>query len=250
MEATITFVITALAALALLGMGIVLSRQKEGSKGAITAVLTFGFLVLLLLHMSKFKHVKGFGFDAETWDEKQVEAAKLVDQLSNMSEVLSQQIVLLSSRLGMWDSGLTTPELMDIYKQTEKQLEAASISKPRRDEILEPLRRRIVLGYWFTVRHLIDDAYVAQYHTMLAQGQTAKAAEEQTERVNVVEAIPLDTFLAAGSFDPVISVVRASKLFTAPDTLLKNLAELNDDLKYFIVNRDLRRRIEPSASYP
>jgi hypothetical protein len=85
---------------------------------------------------------------------------------------------------------------------------------------------------------------------MIAQGQTAKAAEEQNERVNVVEAIPLDTFLAAGSFGPVISTVRASKLFTAPDALLKNLAELNDDLKYFIVNRDLRRRIEPSASYP
>jgi hypothetical protein len=147
MEATITFVITALAALALIGMGIGLSRRNESSKGAITAVLTFGFLVLLLLHMSKFKHVKGFGFDAETWDEKQVEAGKLVDQLSSMSEVLSQQIVLLSSRLGMWDSGLTTPELMDIYKQTEKQLKAASIPNPRRDEILEPLRRRIVLGY-------------------------------------------------------------------------------------------------------
>jgi len=32
--------------------------------------------------MSKFKHVTGFGFEAETWDEKQVEAAQLVDQLS------------------------------------------------------------------------------------------------------------------------------------------------------------------------
>ena len=65
----------------------------------------------------------------------------------------------------------------------------------------------------------------------------------------MVEAIQLDTLLAEGSFDPVISIVRASKLFTAPDALLKNLAELNDDLKYFIVNRDLRRRIEPRASY-
>src|SRR5271166_95198 len=72
----ITYVITALAALALIGIALSLVRRKDSSKATITAALSFGFLVLLLLNMSKFKHVKGFGFEAETWDEKQVKAAE------------------------------------------------------------------------------------------------------------------------------------------------------------------------------
>lgn len=82
-----------------------------------------------------------------TWDEKQVEAAKLVDLLSSMTEALSQQIALLSSRVGLFDSALTIPELMDVYQRTKKQLVAASSPKSRRDEVLEPLRRRIILDF-------------------------------------------------------------------------------------------------------
>jgi hypothetical protein len=73
--------------------------------------------------MSKFKHVKGFGFDAETWDEKQVEAAQLVDQLSSISEGLSQQVALLASRIGFWVSGLSNPELAALLRQTTAQLQ-------------------------------------------------------------------------------------------------------------------------------
>ena len=84
-----TWILTAISVVALIGVGIFLCcRKQPPGTTTITAVLSFGFLMLLLLHMSKFKHVQGFGFDAETWDEKQVEAAQLVDQLSSASEVL------------------------------------------------------------------------------------------------------------------------------------------------------------------
>ena len=134
-----TYILTAILAVALIAAGIFLCcRSQPPRTTTVTAVLSIGFLMLLLLHMSKFKHVQGFGFDAETWDEKQVEAAQLVDQLSSASEALSQQVALVASRLGLWGSGLTNPELADLLQQTRKTLEAAKIPKARRDEILSP----------------------------------------------------------------------------------------------------------------
>jgi|SRR6516162_68733 hypothetical protein len=103
-----TYIFTAILAVALIVGGISLGwRKPPGNTGAVTAILSFGFLALLLLHMSKFKHVNGFGFEAETWDQKQVEAAKLVDQLSNTSAALNEQVALLASRLGLWGPGLS-----------------------------------------------------------------------------------------------------------------------------------------------
>jgi hypothetical protein len=156
-----TYILTAILAIALIAAGIFLSfRTKPATAPTIAAVLSTGFLILLLLHMSKFKHVTGFGFEAETWDEKQVEAAKLVDQLSSISEGLSQQVALLASRIGISGSGLTNPELAALLRKTNTQLQATTtISQTRRDEILAPIRLRISTNYWNAARNLIDKAY-------------------------------------------------------------------------------------------
>lgn len=127
---TVTFIVTALIAVGLFGAGICISLKKTPKATVVTSVFGFAFLALVLLHVSKFKHVNGFGFEAETWDEKQVEAGKLVDQLSALSDSLSQQVALLASRLST-AHGLTVPELGELIEQTEKQLTAASIPKNR-----------------------------------------------------------------------------------------------------------------------
>src|SRR5262249_21640908 len=145
------------------GSGIFLALRKQPPPArSVVALLSFGFLVLLLLHVSKFKHVNGFGFDAETWDEKQVEAAQLVDQLSSTSEALSQQVALLASRVGLWDAGLTNPELAALLQQTDKQLIAnnKTISASRRNAILVPIRVRVSANYWHAAVNIIDAAYI------------------------------------------------------------------------------------------
>jgi hypothetical protein len=126
---TFTYILTAILAVTLIGTGIFLcvrKGQQPVRPTTVAAVLSVGFLMLLLLHMSKFKHVKGFGFDAETWDEKQVQAAQLVDQLSSISEGLSRQVALLASRIGLWGTGLTNPELATLLRQTNAQLQATT----------------------------------------------------------------------------------------------------------------------------
>jgi hypothetical protein len=247
-----SYVITAFAAVALLGIGIFsLCRRETSSKAAVTAVLSFGFLALLLLNMSKFKHVKGFGFEAETWDQKQVEAAKLVDQLSSTSEALSQQVALLASRLGIFGASLTNLQLLDLLQQTEKILEAASIPKARRDELLLPIRQRIAYNYWEKAYRNVAEIYDHQAVSLSHQGDQNKATELRNEE-NELQKLDASVRDMPRSLEPLISVVKASKVFKLTTDLLQELTDLNEDLLYFRANdgNELRRKIDLDVAYP
>ena len=74
--------IVSLGAIALLITGIYLAIQNRGAAN-VTAVLGIGFLFVVLLLLAKFKRFKGFGFEAEMWEEKQEEAAALVAALKH-----------------------------------------------------------------------------------------------------------------------------------------------------------------------
>jgi hypothetical protein len=113
----------------LLSMGVVVALRKTTAKAAaVTALLSVGFLALVLLQISKFKHINGFGFEA--------------------SAGLSQQVALLASRLGLWGSGLSNPELASLLRNTETILETANAPEQQREEIVLPIRERISLNYW------------------------------------------------------------------------------------------------------
>jgi hypothetical protein len=73
-------IIVSLGAVALIIVGIYLAILDR-SVPTITAVFGIGFLFVVLLLLAKFKRFKGFGFEAEMWEEKQEEAAALVDSL-------------------------------------------------------------------------------------------------------------------------------------------------------------------------
>jgi hypothetical protein len=64
------------AAVALLFMGAVVAFRKTAKTATVASLLSIGFLTLVLLQISKFTHINGFGFEAETWDQKQIEAAR------------------------------------------------------------------------------------------------------------------------------------------------------------------------------
>jgi len=204
--------------------------------------------------MSKFKHVTGFGFEAETWDEKQVEAAQLVDQLSSASEALSQQVALVASRLGLWGSGLTNPELADLLQQTKKTLEAAKIPKARMDEILLPIKQRISYNYWKTAYRNLDAIYAHQYITNLPNQNELKREQDELFKLNQDELHTLDNDPRAmpRSIDQLLSVINQSKVFKAPPDLSQELNDINDDLRFFVASDEdkLRRKIDLEKAYP
>jgi hypothetical protein len=71
-------------AVVLFGVGTYLFFRGNAVVGS--AAMGFVFLFIVVLSLSKFKHVHGFGFEAETWDQKQVEAATLVEKLRTLGD--------------------------------------------------------------------------------------------------------------------------------------------------------------------
>jgi len=71
------------------GVCLAVTRDNPASAGVL---LGFGFLFVVLLLLAKFKRFKGFGFEAETWEEKQQEAAALVESLKRLQLVYSKAV--------------------------------------------------------------------------------------------------------------------------------------------------------------
>lgn len=66
---------------------------------------TFGmaFLCFIYANLSRFKRFKGLGFEAELWEDKQKEAAALIDRLKAKDAIYTEQIVrqnIMGGRLG------------------------------------------------------------------------------------------------------------------------------------------------------
>ena len=250
-----TYILTVAAAVSLIGAGILLCfRKQPPTAPTIATVLSVGFVALLLLHISKFKHVNGYGFEAETWDEKQVEAAKLVDQLSSISEGLSQQVALLASRMaGFWGPGLTNPELAALLRQTDTQLKATTTIPPtKRDEILAPIRLRISTNYWNAARNLVIKAYqnkgneLQQELSHVRQQHTSEAVVQNQLEILSGEVTNLDALpVPQTPFDlkAIIDDVQKSKVLTPlPEAVSTQLNALNDDLRFFNANNNTAAR--------
>lgn len=77
--------IIAFGAVILLGVGIFLAVIDRPA----ASVLGFAYLFLVLLLLAKFKRFKGFGVEMEMWEQKQEEAATIVENLKEASQRLS-----------------------------------------------------------------------------------------------------------------------------------------------------------------
>jgi hypothetical protein len=236
----------------LLGVGIYLALQsKTKPASAVFAAMTV-FLVLLV--GTRYKHIKMPGFEADAWEQEQIEAAVLIKRLSGMSEALSRQIALIASRLGFFDSSLSNPQLASMLDQTQAMLEASDIPASKQDELLKPLIDRIEQNYFFAAQQLTDKAIMTKIQDMAGKVQHA-TSEDERNSLNV-DIASLDQkhrefgedafkqFTNTKTIEPFISFVKSSNELEQRDALLNELTELDTDLKYFIANRKLRRNID------
>jgi hypothetical protein len=183
----IAVAITAVGAAGLLIVGGILALQDRTTTAS--AVLGFAFLFVVLLFVSKFKHIHGFGFEAEMWDEKQVQAAELVDKLSTTSVAVGQQVGLIASKLGLWSAGFTNPELADLLDQTDTMLVKADVPKQRREELLAPVYGRIELNYWSAAHQTAVNMFrTASERRQVPQGATTEERAAFEHRAKDAEA--------------------------------------------------------------
>lgn len=140
-RATPWIIAVAACVLLLVGIGLAFS-DRAASAGAAWAT---GFLLVVLLLISKFKRFKGFGFEAEMWEQKQAEAAALIDQLQSLSKVISKQMASVAARTGLWDSALSLSELATFLEDLQRLLSEVKIPPHEAEEVLDRLYDRIVL---------------------------------------------------------------------------------------------------------
>lgn len=59
-----------------------------------SAVFAIGFFSFLYSNLARFKRFKGLGFEAELWEDKQKEAADLIERLKNVVAIYSREVVM------------------------------------------------------------------------------------------------------------------------------------------------------------
>lgn len=70
-----------------------------------SAVFAIGFFSFLYSNLARFKRFKGLGFEAELWEDKQKEAADLIDRLKNVVAIYSREVVMAQVMRGRWSNG-------------------------------------------------------------------------------------------------------------------------------------------------
>jgi hypothetical protein len=224
----------------------------SGATASATSAMGFVFLLVVVLTISNYKRIKGFGFEAEMWEEKQVQAAKLIDRLELLSKATTQQVALIAAKLGLWDNGLSNLELAEMVDVTRKILQSTGTSEAERKNILAPLYRRIVLNYINAARQLLENelknarAVLDEARKTTAPDQMPKWQEQVGEvdkalkkerELNVVEMIENRTI------QPFENITKESPALSGKAKLSMELADIATDMAFFEVNGSLRRSI-------
>lgn len=77
----------------------------RGQVPAASALFAMSFFSFFYSNLARFRRFKGLGFEAELWEDKQKEAADLIDRLKSVVAVYTREIVLNSPMRGRWSDG-------------------------------------------------------------------------------------------------------------------------------------------------
>ena len=89
-------------------------------KEALAAIpMAFGFLALILAFLSKFKRFKGFGLEAEMWEDKQLEAEAIINKFKSLLSIQSRAIIHARIQNGRFASKNQWAEIFDLLSDLE-----------------------------------------------------------------------------------------------------------------------------------
>lgn len=242
MERTSPWII-AILAIALFVIGAALAFTDRSV--AATSAWGFAFLLTILLLLSKFKRFKGFGFEAELWDQKQAEAEELVGHMKSLSKLVSWQMSSVAARLGLWDSAFSLADLARFLGEIKEQLKAIKIPPHEIEEALQPLYTRIEAAYLADARHEVSAALKAASDSInRAVGSTD--VQQHLKAVSQLhplhEELRIATTLPDDAVEPFLRFIEESTVIEPKAEILGNLTEINLDLKHFRDHRSFRRR--------
>jgi hypothetical protein len=140
-----------IASASLIGTGLYESWHNQTTTAATD--ISFGFLTLLLLLLSKFKKFKGFGFEAEMWEQELAKAEQIISQLETLRSSVIEQLAAMSGEAGLWDSGQDLQSRERLLEQLETLSTHAGYDKAKRQQYLKPIYNRLLRDYCWESEH-------------------------------------------------------------------------------------------------
>jgi hypothetical protein len=107
-----------------------------------TLCAAVGLLLTFLARFSQFKRFKGWGFEAEMWEEKQQEAEKLVESLKGIAALTAREVMLQSIKSGRWGSGQRWEDHWKLFEEV-KAAQAGLLNEDGQKEV------RRLIDRWF-----------------------------------------------------------------------------------------------------
>lgn len=99
----------------------------ENPTMAVTAFV-MAFLCFVFGQLSRFKRFKGFGMEAELWEDKQKEAAELIERLKSIVSVYTHEILVGRVSEGRWGEGGSWAEHWKLFDDlTAKHTELGQV---------------------------------------------------------------------------------------------------------------------------
>lgn len=99
--------------LTLIGASLTMVHQEKITEAA--AVFGLGFLSFIYANVARFKRFKGLGFEAELWEDKQKEAADLIERLREVVSIYTREVVLGKVKAGRWGGKADWGEHWKLY---------------------------------------------------------------------------------------------------------------------------------------
>lgn len=89
--------------------------QNQVPTGA--ALFGMAFFSFFYANLARFKKFKGLGFEAELWEDKQKEAADLIDRLKSIVSTYTREIVMENVMRGRFTSGETWVKRWQLFDE-------------------------------------------------------------------------------------------------------------------------------------
>ncbi|MCB2013313.1 MAG: hypothetical protein KDE67_00295 [Sphingobium sp.] len=91
----------------------------SGQITSASAVFAMSFFSFFYSNLARFKKFKGLGFEAELWEDKQKEAANLIDRLKSVVTVYTREIVMNNVMRGRWGGTESWQKRWDLLHELE-----------------------------------------------------------------------------------------------------------------------------------
>ncbi len=229
-----------LIAVALFVSGVILSFRGFGVESAST--YSAAALLLLFAFLAKFKRFKALGVEAELWEEKQEEAATLIENLKRTSAAISYPVMVMSARMGRPNSRFSRQDHFDFMRELEGSLISAGIDANEIERMKSDWHVFNVVDLAAPIKRVTSEEFNKKANFLISESDKFAPGDKKISRPEA-QACRTELLDAEAELNKLLGAIPSDGLSEIPGRLatwLENLPVFSSMEK-----QDLRMSIEP-----